>query len=524
MIPRKLKLAIARFPYGGNGATSHEIPEIGSWLMRLGATLARDQRIEQPPVMLVKSDTPITMTRNRAVLEAHQHDADLLLWIDSDNAPDLYSDYESGALRFFESSFDFLYKRWEKGPAIIFAPYCGPSPHPIAGGEENVYVFRWCTRKSTGPDEGRGLWLDMFSREEAAQRTGIELVAAGPTGLMLIDLRGINFTKTPAVDKINPPWFDYEWADPPFNTKKASTEDVYFTRNASLAGVPVYCNWDAWAGHAKPSMIGKPKIITSDRVAAVYREAVLRNIDGGSRTINLNSDKTAAQIAADLGLDPPQPAPNVPTTIRDDGTLMVGFMNSEEDMAALRQVVNAAVEGFEGDGEPVRIVEVGSWVGQSALEILKCSEEIELHCVDTWQGSPSDLTGEFANAYGEQRLYETFLENMGDRLNVSVFPHRLTSVEAAKRFKEQGYQFAMVYLDPDHEKAAEDIRAWLPLVRPGGIIAGHDYTPGQYQKVVFDVNEAFGREVSVKGTVWVHVVPRSEPESEEAGQTVSSHA
>jgi hypothetical protein len=49
------------------------------------------------------------------------------------------------------------------------------------------------------------------------------------------------------------------------------------------------------------------------------------------------------------------------------------------------------------------------------------------------------------------------------------------SVEAAKQF-EDGY-FDFVYIDADHsyKGVTEDLEAWYPKVRKGGMIAGHDY-------------------------------------------------
>jgi predicted O-methyltransferase YrrM len=49
------------------------------------------------------------------------------------------------------------------------------------------------------------------------------------------------------------------------------------------------------------------------------------------------------------------------------------------------------------------------------------------------------------------------------------------SVEAAKQF-EDGY-FDFVYIDADHsyKGVTEDLEAWYPKVRKGGMMAGHDY-------------------------------------------------
>jgi hypothetical protein len=77
------------------------------------------------------------------------------------------------------------------------------------------------------------------------------------------------------------------------------------------------------------------------------------------------------------------------------------------------------------------------------------------------------------------------------------YPHvqaiRGQSADAATLFPD-GY-FDMVYLDADHsyESVKADLKAWLPRVRPGGWIAGHDYTDSwNCGGVIRAVNERLG--------------------------------
>ena len=74
--------------------------------------------------------------------------------------------------------------------------------------------------------------------------------------------------------------------------------------------------------------------------------------------------------------------------------------------------------------------------------------------------------------------YEERMAPMLDRMSVFCdrFQHiRLDSVEASKMFNDGSLDF--VYIDADHSESAvrEDIRAWLPKVKLGGIICGHDF-------------------------------------------------
>jgi hypothetical protein len=91
-----------------------------------------------------------------------------------------------------------------------------------------------------------------------------------------------------------------------------------------------------------------------------------------------------------------------------------------------------------------------------------------------------------------------------------VTRHPLTSLDAARLLHSQGVRLDSVYIDASHHYAEvmADIGAWRPLVRPGGIIAGHDYWPA-HVGVMDAVNEVFGRGFEVvKGTrIWWARVP-----------------
>ena len=83
----------------------------------------------------------------------------------------------------------------------------------------------------------------------------------------------------------------------------------------------------------------------------------------------------------------------------------------------------------------------------------------------------------------------------------------------------------LVFIDGDHSRdaVAADLAAWLPKVRPGGTLAGHDYSPegrgampyGCHPGVVRAVDEFMGErrmvfdlhEVDRGGSVWSTRVP-----------------
>ncbi len=287
MTPRKLNIHAAFFCYAGNGGYAAILPDIAFWWAETLVKLRKDERIEKVTYKSY-SDTPITLTRNVAVETARQLGADVLLLIDSDNKPDCEPDGKP----FWESSFDFLYQHYEQGPVIVFAPYCGPPDYEVP------YVFKWTNRENDAPLQFK---LEMMSREEVTLWSGIQNVGAGPTGLMLIDMRI-------CTEVIDPPYFQYGFNAT--HSEKNTTEDVFFTRNASLNGIvklgynPLFCNFDAWAGHAKQKMVRRPRAITADSVAETLRKAVLSGRQAGERLIevgeNANKDRNGVYV-------PPKP-------------------------------------------------------------------------------------------------------------------------------------------------------------------------------------------------------------------------
>lgn len=383
---RKLKVCIARFPYAGNGACSSEIPEICDYLVGLMLKLKRDPRVDPEVLSIRYSDTPITMTRNRAVFDARRMGVDVLYMIDSDNVPDSHL-RDPGAKPFFESSFNFIYDNWDRGPHVVFAPYCGPPPGPY-GGIENVYVFKWASVETNFPNDA--VRVAQYSREEAAIMSGIQPAAAGPTGCILFDMRAFELTEPHAVgpdEKPDKPWFYYEYKDI-YETEKCSTEDVTALRDISLAGQelygynPMFCNWDAWAGHMKPKLVGKPHLITVAEVSSKLRRAVRANQPADEQLV-LCGDKHQRDIPEYNG----KPLhvlfdADVSPTIRADS------MQSEHDEAGILAALRTALANTtHGD-----VAELGCHTGATTLAIAKAMGDARkdrvLYALDSFQGLP----------------------------------------------------------------------------------------------------------------------------------------
>ena len=267
-----------------------------------------------------RSDTPITMVRNLAVREALQGRFDYTLMIDSDMSPDYEVGKVGGARPFWDTAWEFMMNRREAEeagvemmPATICAPYCGPPPF------ENVYIFKWTNRESENPNID--FMLLMLERQEATFRAGIEEAAALPTGLILYDNRTFSLLEKHGVL----PFFDYEWKDK-YQSEKATTEDVYQTRNASLIGCPQYVCWDSWAIHNKLKGVRKPAPITRSMVS-----------ESLSKALDAKHEKPTTKILMVNPYDPQYkgPKPSVVAAARSAGNFQGELLDAKYEHEAL---------------------------------------------------------------------------------------------------------------------------------------------------------------------------------------------
>jgi predicted O-methyltransferase YrrM len=129
--------------------------------------------------------------------------------------------------------------------------------------------------------------------------------------------------------------------------------------------------------------------------------------------------------------------------------------------------------------EHSKLVEVGVFWGRSALfmveELEKLNKSMDFYGVDI-NGCPGCLNDKKLN----------FLS--------------MTSVEAANSFPDESLDFVFIDASHTYENVLQDIKAWLPKVKKGGIISGHDYfdydqvKEGSYPGVRKAVDECFSQE------------------------------
>lgn len=157
-----------------------------------------------------------------------------------------------------------------------------------------------------------------------------------------------------------------------------------------------------------------------------------------------------------------------------------------------------------------KFAEIGVWKGGTAARILKMmSDELdEYWAVDPWRVMDSSDPG---TSRTQNRRTEWHWEQYHKYVCglMFYFPQlkvlRMTSEEAATSSPPGAANIIpdghldMVYIDAIHtfEHVHADIGYWLPKVREGGIIGGHDYGGRRFPGVEEAVGDWFGEGIKV---------------------------
>jgi predicted O-methyltransferase YrrM len=145
-------------------------------------------------------------------------------------------------------------------------------------------------------------------------------------------------------------------------------------------------------------------------------------------------------------------------------------------------------ERFIDDVKPRLIVEVGTWLGGSAINMAKILRDRGLTdscvlCVDTWLGAAEHYLSPEGRAtmklvHGRPTFYVDFMAHVVEHgLEGMILPFSIASVAAADALRQIGVKPDLVYLDGDHSARGfrADLDEFFDIVRPGGIIIGDDF-------------------------------------------------
>lgn len=153
-------------------------------------------------------------------------------------------------------------------------------------------------------------------------------------------------------------------------------------------------------------------------------------------------------------------------------------------------LVDLAKEVHDRCGENLSMVEVGSYAGESSEVWAKTGLFKSILCVDTWKNGfdPKD-----AYTSSTAELAEKDFDLVAQRYPV-IQKFKGGSAKAISALGIADGSLDFVYIDANHEYefVRSDIQTWLPKVRKGGILSGHDFILMDRIGVIRAVRELLG--------------------------------
>jgi len=135
--------------------------------------------------------------------------------------------------------------------------------------------------------------------------------------------------------------------------------------------------------------------------------------------------------------------------------------------------------------------EIGVARGHNAVNICQRAPLVKLYCIDAWKPYFGCTHGETETTF--EKVYETAKWRL-EPYNAEII--RDWSLKAVKKFEDNSLDFVFIDAAHDYDSVTKDLKAWSKKVKPGGLVAGHDYTNPNfneekgYFKEVYDVKHA----------------------------------
>lgn len=118
----------------------------------------------------------------------------------------------------------------------------------------------------------------------------------------------------------------------------------------------------------------------------------------------------------------------------------------------------------------LRMIEIGSYMGESTKMFATSGLFSDIKCVEPFKGDEEFNT---IMGYTWKQVKDEFHTNTKSFDCIQL--HQGMSYELVDNFKDNSFDF--IYIDADHsyDSVKKDIQLYLPKLKKGGIMAGHDY-------------------------------------------------
>ena len=159
--------------------------------------------------------------------------------------------------------------------------------------------------------------------------------------------------------------------------------------------------------------------------------------------------------------------------------------------------------------ENSHIVEIGAWKGMSTayltVEAINSGKNIKIDVVDLWTGeenNPEAFTSDPEFMAYNKNIFELFKKNLSPVIG-KINPIQMSSVKASKLYANNSLDFVFIDANHEYEDVKKDIESWLPKIKSGGYIGGHDYNANSFPGVIKAVNDLFNDRFTLIGGSWL---------------------
>lgn len=128
-------------------------------------------------------------------------------------------------------------------------------------------------------------------------------------------------------------------------------------------------------------------------------------------------------------------------------------------------------------------VEVGCKEGRTTGYMLASLPDLKVTAIDPWCPVPN--SAESYEGWDFEKIERDFWNNIGEHKDRLTMMQTVSSA-AVQQVPDGSVDLVFIDAAHDYQGCLEDIRLWLPKVREGGILAGHDFQhrfPGVHRAV-----------------------------------------
>eukprot|EP01060_Flectonema_neradi_P022061 TRINITY_DN3026_c0_g1_i3.p1 TRINITY_DN3026_c0_g1~~TRINITY_DN3026_c0_g1_i3.p1 ORF type:complete len:685 (+),score=126.29 TRINITY_DN3026_c0_g1_i3:36-2057(+) len=177
---------------------------------------------------------------------------------------------------------------------------------------------------------------------------------------------------------------------------------------------------------------------------------------------------------------------------------------------------HGGLENFRDIFNEIKIntaIDVGVWMGQSSITMAKLLKQqgkggilisVDPWCgsVEHWRNGGEGWNGLLLRDRSIPMIFERYRSNViREQVEPFVLPFPVGGHVAAQIFSNLKLSADIVHVDGSHEyeDVVVDLRDWWPIVRPGGVLYGDDYSWRGVAKAVEEFRELHGAKVSIYG-------------------------